>query len=146
MSGPQIVPEITELTAPYWKACREGWVALQQCDTCGHSWHPPQPTCPICRRSEWTWVRAGDSGKVYSFAVIRHAAHDAVVAKLPYIVALITLDEGPNILMNIVDCGSVVPYVGMPVVFRLAPSPGGLELVQAAPARSPSVVASACRA
>lgn len=41
-------------------------------------------------------------GKVYSFTIYHRTYHPAFEAKVPYVVAVIELEEGPRIISNIV--------------------------------------------
>ena len=43
-----VVPGMTELTAPYWAAAREGRLVVPECRSCRQVWHPPLPRCPHC--------------------------------------------------------------------------------------------------
>jgi uncharacterized OB-fold protein len=65
--------------------------------------------------------------------VVRHATHPAVVDAVPYVAALVDLEAGPTVLMNVVGCAVDDVRVGLAVEIVLAPTPGGLELAQARP-------------
>ena len=54
---------------------------------------------------------------IYSFSVMRHA-------KPPYVVAFVTLDEGPTMLSNIVDCDPETLAIGQAVRLLFKPSDG----------------------
>jgi uncharacterized OB-fold protein len=99
----RIVPAETELTAPYWSAAREGVIALQRCTQCGHVWHPPAPVCPRCRSMSYEWIRSRGRGTLYSYTTVMHAAHPAIAAAVPYRVALVDLEEGPRVILALVD-------------------------------------------
>ena len=36
--------------------------------------------------------------------MVQHSTHVAVKDRVPYIVALVTLDEGPRMVANLLDC------------------------------------------
>lgn len=59
-------------------------------------------------------------GTVYSFYVAHRPAHPAFRDRVPYVVALVDLEEGPRMMTNIVDCPPEDVHIGMPVevVFR----------------------------
>lgn len=126
-----IVPEVTPLTQLFWENARRGVVMLQRCAADGHSWHPPQPTCPRCRSTQWEWVASSGRGRIHSFAVVRHAAHPAVVGRLPYAVCLVELEEGPLFLCDVLDWETAGCEVGAPVELVLGPSFAGFDLPQA---------------
>lgn len=61
------------------------------------------------------WVQASGRGKVLSFTIVRHAISDAYAADVPYVVALIRLDEGPTLMSNVIDGDPERVRIGMPV-------------------------------
>lgn len=128
------VPEETELTAPYWEAGRRGAIALQRCAACDVVWHPPQPRCPECRSAVGvTWTEASGRGTVWSYTVVRHAAHASMRDQLPYVVALVELEEGPRIVTNLVGAEIGDVAMGMPVELRLGRSAARVTLPVAVP-------------
>src|SRR5690606_32784615 len=60
------LPEITDLTRPFWAAARDSKLVMQKCAGCGTMNFHPKPWCIECgdRRLEWTEVR--QTGTVYS--------------------------------------------------------------------------------
>lgn len=124
----RIVPAETPLTAPYWAAARRGVILLQRCGSCGAMLHPPAPVCPGGVGHQLEWVEARGLGRLASFTSVAHAVHPAVAGRLPYLVALVELDEGPRIICNLVADEAAEPGPGTRVAFRLGPTAGGLEL------------------
>ena len=123
----RIVPAETALTAEYWAAARRGVILLQRCGDCGAVLHPPAPVCPGGGH-ELEWFEAAGLGRLVSFTSVAHAAHPAVADRLPYLIALVELDEGPRIICNLARGQAAEPRLGARVVFRLGPAAGGLEL------------------
>ena len=73
--------------------------------------------CSRCGSMSAEWKKVSGKGKVYTWSVIRRAADPAWVGDLPYIAAVIELDEQPGLLMpgNIVQCDTDKVTTGMPV-------------------------------
>ncbi len=117
-----IIPEQTELTAPYWDAAREGRLVMQECQECGRLQHPPLPACPDCHchGSRLGWREVSGTGTVYTYTVVRHPTHFAFADQIPYVVAIVALAEGPWLVTGITGCPPDQVRVGMPVraVFR----------------------------
>jgi hypothetical protein len=42
-------------------------------------------------------------GEILSFTAVHQAVHEAFQGECPYVVAVVRLDEGPNVLANIID-------------------------------------------
>jgi uncharacterized protein len=123
----RIVPAETALTAEYWAAARRGVILLQRCGDCGAVLHPPAPVCPGGIEHELEWFQARGFGRLVSFTSVVHAAHPAVQDRLPYLIALVELDEGPRIICNLAS-DQAEPGAEARVVLRLGPAAGGLEL------------------
>ncbi len=139
-SGPgagRIVPAETVLTAGYWAAARRGVILLQRCRACDAVLHPPAPVCPGGSDHELDWFEASGLGRLASFTSVEHAAHPAVSSRLPYLVALVALEEGPRFICNLVP-GTAEPRRGARVAVRLGSAAGGLDLPVARLADEPS--------
>ena len=59
------------------------------------------------------------NGKVYSFVVYHRVYHPAFKDKVPYVVAVVELDEGPRIISNVVDLPIADVTCEMPVRGRV---------------------------
>jgi len=100
--------------AEYWAAARDGRLLVQRCDDCGHHQLYPRTVCVACH-GPVSWVEATGRGNVYSYTVIRQNYSRPFREWMPYVVALVDLEEGPRIMTNIVDCDPEDVRVGMPV-------------------------------
>jgi hypothetical protein len=109
------LPTPTPETAPYWEACREQKLLIQRCSACGHYQFYPRILCTECASRKVEWVAAAGRGKVVSFTIVRQAIASAYVAEVPYVVALIQLDEGPTMMSNVIQCDAERVACGMPV-------------------------------
>ena len=115
-----VVPGMTERTAPYWDAAREGRLVVQECPACRQVWHPPLPRCPHCHHAGLGWRDVSGDGTVYSYTVVRHPTHFAFAGKIPYVLALVELAEGPRLVAALTGIPPEEVRVGLPVraVFR----------------------------
>jgi uncharacterized OB-fold protein len=106
---------------------------LQRCGECGHVRFPPTRFCAKCRSVECEWIESKGHGRVFSWIVVRHPVpRDVYAQEVPYVVALIELDEGVRIPSNIIDCKPDDVSAGMPVsvVFRAVTPEVTLPLFQ----------------
>ena len=62
---------------------------------------------------------SGD-GTVYTYTVVRHPTHYAFAAKIPYVIAIVELAEGPRLVTAVTGVSPEEVRVGQPVraVFR----------------------------
>lgn len=95
------LPQPTELSRPFWAAANEGRLTLQRCDACGHYRWTPQILCTNCLAEPFTWVEVSGRGKLYSYTIV----HRAPLAgfEVPYVLAVVELEEGPLMLTRLVD-------------------------------------------
>lgn len=85
-----------------------------QCQDCENLQFPPRPVCPKCRSRKARPYRFIGKGAVYSYAVVYQAA-EAFTPYLPYVVALIDLQEGPRITAQLTDVAAEEVAIGMAV-------------------------------
>jgi uncharacterized protein len=104
-------------TEPYLMAALEGRLVLQRCDSCGKYQLYGRAMCQFCG-GDVSWVDASGRGTVASWTVIRQNHARPWREMLPYVVALVDLEEGPRLMTNIVGCDPEEVFIGMPVVVR----------------------------
>ncbi len=109
------VPVPTRETKPYWEGCKKHELRVQQCTACGHHQFYPRLYCTACMSEKVEWVQASGKGKVLSFTVVYRPVTQAFAAEVPYVVALVTLDEGPQMMTNIIGCAPEKVHIGMSV-------------------------------
>jgi len=111
------LPEITPLTQPFWEAAKRHELHLQKCKRCrNYQWYP-RYLCSHCGSRNMEWKKVGGKGRVYSFTIIRQvvANSPAFQRDIPFVVALIELNEGPRMYSNIIGCKPEDVRVGMNV-------------------------------
>jgi uncharacterized OB-fold protein len=67
------------------------------------------------------WVTSAGLGTIYSFTVIRQNPSRSFRHLLPFVVALVDLDEGPRMMSNIVGCDPADVVIGARVRVRFEP-------------------------
>ena len=115
MSYDKPLPHITALARPFWQGTHEHELRLQRCRACGSFQFPPQVLCRACLAEEQDWTSTSGKATVYSFVVQHRPATPAFVDDVPYVVAVVELEEGPLLLTNIVECAPDEVTVGMAV-------------------------------
>jgi uncharacterized OB-fold protein len=109
------LPVPSEVSAPYWQGLASGELRLQRCGDCGRHVFYPRSVCPHCLGEKLEWVPASGRGRVYSYTIVRRAMNPAFAADVPYVFAIVELDEGPRVTTNIVGCAPEDVRVDMPV-------------------------------
>jgi uncharacterized OB-fold protein len=109
------VPRPAPESEPYWKAAHEHRLEVPQCDDCGHHWFPPSRTCPHCLSPNLHWQQVCGRGKVFSFVIYDRVYHPSFAEDVPYVVALIELEEGPRLISNVIGIAPDEVRCEMPV-------------------------------
>lgn len=99
----------------FWEGCREHKLLFQKCRSCGLIRWPSSAICPGCYSGDMAWTTSTGKGKVFTFAVYHRAFHPAFESDLPYVTAVVELEEGPHFLTNIVGCRPDDVRCDMPV-------------------------------
>lgn len=124
MATPQrklAAPTVDAETKPYWDGAAEGKLMVKRCGDCGKHHHYPRASCPFCFSERTEWHQASGSGTIYSYSVMRRA-------EVPYVIAYVTLAEGPTMMTNIVDCDPDAVRIGQSVKVTFRPTDGGPPL------------------
>ena len=109
-------PPVRELfTKAYWDGLNHGKLMLQVCGDCARITHPPGPVCSSCLSDNVTYREAKGLGTVYAFTVSHRPLHEEFKKDLPYVVALVDLDEGVRIMTWLVGCKPEDMRIGMRV-------------------------------
>jgi uncharacterized protein len=111
------LPQPDPITKPYWDSLKAHAMRLQRCGSCGRFVFFPRALCPFCFSDALTWTPVSGRGVVHAFTVPHRHPSPAFQPDLPYVVALVELEEGPRLMTNLID---VPPdpaqiAVGMPV-------------------------------
>ncbi|TDV52400.1 bifunctional MaoC family dehydratase N-terminal/OB-fold nucleic acid binding domain-containing protein [Actinophytocola oryzae] len=110
---PLIRPVVNRDTAYFWEGTAQGELRIQKCGGCGELRHPPGPMCPHCNETKPTHVVASGLGEVYSYVVHHHPPVPGHT--LPFVIALVELEEGVRLLAELVDVAPDEVEVGLPV-------------------------------
>jgi uncharacterized OB-fold protein len=121
-------------TAEFWAACNRGELTYQVCGDCGHVQFYPRALCTACQSGRLEWRTSAGRGEVHTFTVNHRAPNEAFRQDAPYVIALVDLDEGFRMMMNVLDCPAEQVAIGMrvKVVFE---DRDGQKIPQAAPER-----------
>ena len=109
------LPEPTEVSRPFWDAAREHRLVIQRSTKTGQHVFYPRAVSPFGPDDELEWVEASGRGTVYSYTVARRPTGPQWAADVPYVIAIVELEEGVHLTANIVDCDPDSVRVGLPV-------------------------------
>jgi uncharacterized OB-fold protein len=127
MSG--ALPDLDfEPTRGFWQAAARHELAVPRCRACGRYVWYPRPRCPDCDGEDLPWTPVSGRGTLFSWARVERALFEPFRDKVPYVAALVALDEDPRvrIVTNLVGCEPEAMRIDMPVrvVFAELAFPG----------------------
>ena len=116
VDGPRFdLPTIDEGTAEWWQATKEGRLLVKRCGDCGAAHFYPRPFCPTCWSENVTWEEVSGRGTLYTYSVVHSNDLPPFGALVPYVAAIVDLDEGPRMMTRVIDCEFDALRVGMPL-------------------------------
>ena len=120
-------PAINNESKPFWDAAREGRFLIKRCRACGKAHWYPRLSCPYCFSDDTVWEASPGEAAIYTFSVMHHT-------QTPFAIGYVTLDEGPAMLTNFVDCDLESLRIGQRVKLRFQETEGGPPVPVFAPA------------
>jgi uncharacterized OB-fold protein len=116
------LPDVDDpVTAPFFAGAARGELLIPRCAACrAYVWYPAEQ-CPHCG-GEPEWTRVSGRGRVFSWAVVRRPFLPAFADRVPFVTALVALDEDPavRVASYVVDCdpASITPDAPVVATFR----------------------------
>lgn len=114
------LPNASWETRGYWEGAGRGEIVLQRCRACGTVQHKPRGVCATCLSGDIEHFVASGRGTVYTFTVTNQNMAKGFAEACPYVMAYVTLEEGPRVLTNIVGCDPETVIIGMKVTADFA--------------------------
>ena len=116
VSGPRFdLPTLEGESRPFWDGLKAGVLNIGHCNACGKAHYYPRPFCPHCWSEDVTLKPASGKGVLYTWSVIHMNDQAPFKDWLPYVAAMVDLEEGVRVSTNIVGCDLAALAVGMPV-------------------------------
>jgi uncharacterized OB-fold protein len=132
------LPTPDEDTQPFWDGANEHKLIIKHCNACGEYYHYPRPFCPKCWSRDVEWYEASGRATLYTWSVVYMNELPPWPERLPYVAALVDLEEGPRLMSNVVECEFDVLAGGMAleVVFEQVSDDPLVTLPRFRPARA----------
>jgi hypothetical protein len=98
------LPSPDEETAPFWDGVNAQRLLVKRCNACAELHFYPRPFCPRCWSDDVEWFEVSGRARLYTWSVVYNNDLPPFHERLPYVAALVDLDEGPRMMTNVVDC------------------------------------------
>lgn len=99
----------------FWRLCQDGGLHFQRCSSCGTWRHLPRYMCARCGSPEFAWQPSTGQGTVFSWTVTHQALHPAFAHEIPFVAAVVELEEGVRMATRLIDCAPDDLQLDMPV-------------------------------
>lgn len=91
-------------------------LSFPRCRACGLAWLPEREHCPRCLAADWQPEEASGEAKLVSWIVYHRAYHESFADRVPYLVVLVELAEGPRLISTLVE--GTEPRIELPLRLR----------------------------
>jgi uncharacterized OB-fold protein len=125
-------PKPRTFSKAYWDATRDKKLLVQYDTRSGKYQFFPRVNSIYNGRRELEWREVSGKGQVFSYT-IAHRARPPFQGHEPFAIGLVTLDEGVNVMGNIVHCTREQLKIGMRVKPFWAPLANGTHLLMFEP-------------
>ena len=98
------LPQPSKWSRPYWEAAKQNKLVFRKCKECGFIDHPPYLYCTNCHADDHEWIESSGKATLYAYAVNHFAVPFPFWENLPYVTAMVDVEEGPRMITNIVEC------------------------------------------
>src|SRR5919199_3841798 len=99
-STPLPIPD--PVTRPFWESLKAHHMQLQRCGGCEKFIYYPRAVCPSCLSDNLQWTPVSGHGVVHAFTIPHRHPNPAFGSRVPYVVALVELEEGARMLSNLI--------------------------------------------
>ena len=107
------LPLIENENEPFWTAIDEKRLLVGRCGACGQSHYYPRPHCPHCWSDDVEWVDAVGRATLYTWSVVYTNDLPPWPSRVPYIAAVVELEEGPRMMTHIIGAEGSDLAIGM---------------------------------
>jgi uncharacterized OB-fold protein len=109
------LPTVEDDTRPFWDAAKEGRFLVRRCNACRAVHHYPRPFCPACWSDDVEWLEASGRATLYTWSTVHVNDLPPFAERIPYIAAVVELEEGPKVMTTLVDCDGSDLTIGIAV-------------------------------
>jgi uncharacterized protein len=107
------LPTVEDESRAFWDAAHAGRLLIASCRSCGIVHHYPRPFCPSCWSDDVALIEASGRATLYTYSTVYRNELPPFSDRVPYVAAVVELEEGPRLMTNIVDCDPGALRIGM---------------------------------
>lgn len=123
------LPRAEQFAAPYWEALKRGEFLLPKDLQTGKFFFPTR----AINTEQFEWAPASREGKIVSYSWVHLQPSEGYADQLPYLLATVALDDGPQMMCNILDAQPEDVFIGRRVSLVLEERADGWVIPQFTP-------------
>lgn len=123
------LPHATAWSTPYWEAAKERKFVIQHCKDCDKPIMYPRRYCPHCLNENLEFRPSAGKGEIYTMTVQVAGPPSGFGGKLPYVIAVIKLDEGVQLMSNVIGDNRETARIGDRVVVDFETADDGVTVL-----------------
>jgi len=109
------MPEPTPAASPFWEGLRENRILIQYSPSADRYVFYPRVLAPGTLADDLEWREVSGSASLYSYTVARRPTAPAWDKRLPQLIAIVQLAEGPRLTSELVNVEPAEIAIGMPL-------------------------------
>jgi len=111
------LPQADPVTATFWESVKAHKMKIQRCNDTGKYFFYPRGMSPFTLSDNISWEPVSGKGTLHAFTIVHLNRAPGFADELPYVVAMVELEEGPRMMSNLIDIepNPEKVKIGMPV-------------------------------
>lgn len=101
-----------DASAAFFDAAARGELLVQRCASCESVLGPEARTCPTCGGVALVPAVVSGLGRMVTWVVVAQAPIPALAGAVPYVSAVVELDEGPWLMVRLIESDPAVLAAG----------------------------------
>lgn len=110
----RMLPAPDAVSQEFWDGLARGELRLQRCNDCGTAQYYPRVLCATCG-GDVDWFTASGLGVVHTYSIVRTNGVEPYKSLVPYVYAIVELEEGPRMLTNVIRVDPESVHIGFEV-------------------------------
>ena len=93
----------------YWEKAKLHELWLRKCNACSEAYFYPRDISPCCFSKDTCWIKASGKATLYTYGIVHRSLHPGFAEEVPFVTAIVELEEGPRMPTNIVGVEDPTP-------------------------------------
>ena len=127
------VPKVNADTRAFWDAIERDELSFQVCEDCGKTASYPRGVCAHCHSTRLALRTSSGRGVIKTWTRAHRAATPAFKGHVPYVIALVDVEEGFPVMVNVTGAYADSLAIGDRVGVVVRDRGDGVKLLQAIP-------------